>query len=78
MGARRDLRHHPAEGRVLIGLGEHDVGQDPAAPDSGPLDDRRGGLIAGRLDAEHHHRAIPIRALAPVFDGLFASSGLYS
>ena len=32
MGARRDLRHHAAEGGVLVDLRQHHVGQDPAAP----------------------------------------------
>ena len=30
MGARRDLRHHAAERRVVGGLRMHDIGQDPA------------------------------------------------
>ena len=55
MGAGGDLRHHATESGMLVDLGEHDVGQDPAAPRVGPLDHRRRGLVAGRLDAEHEH-----------------------
>src|SRR5262249_18576726 len=62
MGARRDLRHHPAEGGVLVDLGEHDVGQNPAGPLRGPLHHRRGGLVAGRFDAEHNHPGSDPRA----------------
>ena len=32
MRARGDFRHHPAEGRVLVGLRQHDIGQNLAAP----------------------------------------------
>ena len=32
MRARGDLRHDAAEGRVIVGLAEHDVGEDRAAP----------------------------------------------
>ena len=31
MGARGDLRHHAAKGRVLVDLRQHDIGQDLAA-----------------------------------------------
>ncbi len=55
MGARRDLRHHAAEGRVLVDLRQHDIGQNLARPGLEPLDHRRRGLVAGRLDAEHNH-----------------------
>ena len=53
MGARRDLRNHAAERRMLLDLRQHHVGQDGSAPVRGALDDRRRGFIAGRLDAEH-------------------------
>jgi hypothetical protein len=59
MGAGGDFRHHAAEGSMLADLREHDVGQDLAAPLVRPLDHRRRGLVAGRLDAEHHHRVHP-------------------
>ena len=55
MGARRDLRHHAAERRMLLDLRQHHVGEDGAAPVRVPLDHRRRGFIAGRLDAEHDH-----------------------
>ncbi len=55
MGARRDLRHHAAEGRVVGDLREHDVRQDLAAPVRTPFHHRRRGLVAGRLDAEDDH-----------------------
>ena len=55
MGARGDLRHHAAEGGVRVDLREHHVGADDARPGVGPLDHRRRGLVAGRLDAEHNH-----------------------
>ena len=58
MGAGGDFRHHAAEGRMLADLRQHDVGQNLAGPVLGPLDHRGGGLVAGRLDAEHHHRSI--------------------
>ena len=56
VGARGDLRHHAAERRVLLDLRQHDVGADAAGPGHRPLDHRRRGLVAGRLDAEHDHR----------------------
>ena len=55
MRARRDLRHDAAEGGVLVDLREHDVGHDPPRPLREPLDHRRRGLVASRLDAEHEH-----------------------
>ena len=62
MGAGGDLRHHAAEGGVLVDLRQDDIGQDPAAAGLRPLDHRRRGLVAGRLDAEHDHR----RSINPV------------
>ena len=54
MGARGDLRHHPAIGRVLVDLRCHQVGQHPAV-----VGYHRGrGLIAAGLDSEHDHRPI--------------------
>ena len=55
MGARCDFRHHAAEGRVLVGLRQHDIRQDAAAPVRIARDHRRRGLVAGRFDAEHDH-----------------------
>jgi hypothetical protein len=49
---RRHLRHDAAEARVQLGLRRDDV--RPHAP---VLDDRRGGLVARRLDPEDHPRA---------------------
>ena len=45
-----------AERRVFLHLGQHDIRQNPAGPGLRPLDHGRGGLVAGRLDAEHKHR----------------------
>ena len=56
MGAGGDLRHHAAEVGVFADLRQHDIGQDLAAAVGGALDHRRGGLVAGRFDAEHDHR----------------------
>ncbi len=77
MGARRDLRHHAAEFGVLADLRQHDVGQNPPLAVLGPLDQGRGGLVAGRLDAEDDHLYIirlptSARGLAP--EGLMAQS----
>jgi hypothetical protein len=55
MGARRDLRHHAAERRMLLDLRQHHIGKDGAAAILAPFDQRRRGLVAGRLDAEHDH-----------------------
>ena len=57
MGARGDLRHDAAELGVKRKLRAHRVGEDDAlavrlAPDQGG-----GGLVAARLDAEHHEVA---------------------
>src|SRR5262249_42594739 len=43
------------EGGVLVDLGEHDVRQNPPASLGGALDHPRGGLVAGRFDAQHKH-----------------------
>ena len=51
MGACGDFRHHAAERRMLVDLGQHHIGQNRALRLAGPLDQGRGGLIAGRLDA---------------------------
>ena len=53
MGARRDLRHHAAEGRMLLDLAEHDVGQDLRLGAVAQFDHARRGLVATRLDAEN-------------------------
>ena len=55
MRARGDLRHHAAIGLVL-GLREHDVGEDCASPVLVAAHHRGGGLVAGRLDAENEHK----------------------
>ena len=55
MGARRYLRHHAAERRVLADLRQHHVGKDPAAAVLQSFNDRRRGLVARRLDAEDDH-----------------------
>ena len=47
---RRDLGHDAAEARVQLGLRRDDVRDDLAVVG----DDRRGGLVAARLDAEDH------------------------
>ena len=65
MGARGDLRHHPAEGGVCLDLREHHVGADDARPGVRPLHHCRRGLIAGRLDAEHEHRGLHLRRGTP-------------
>ena len=53
MGARGDLRHHPAIDRMQIELRAHHVRQDLAAPVG--LEPHHGGcgLVAARLDAEN-------------------------
>jgi hydroxymethylbilane synthase len=51
---------------VLVDLGENDVRQNPPASLAGALDHRRGGLVAGRFDAEHNHPGSDPRA-APGF-----------
>ena len=63
MGARRDLRHHAAIGCVLVGLRQHDVGEDLAAPVRAAPHDRRRGLVAGRLDAEDEHLFVQTGAI---------------
>ena len=72
MGARGDLRHHAAIGRVLVGLRQHDVGEDLAAPVVARADHRGGGLVAGRLDAEDEHLLIPRRSVRMALRGLRA------
>ena len=56
MGARRDLRYHAAERRMIRGLRVHDVGQDAGAAKGLTLDHGGRGFIAGRLDPQHQHR----------------------
>jgi hypothetical protein len=55
MGARRDLRHHAAEGGMLLGLRTHDIGQNAARPVAQALDHGGCGFIAGGLDSQHQH-----------------------
>ena len=57
MRARGDLRHHAAEGGMLVDLREHDIGQDLARPLVGPFDHGGRGLVACRLDSEYKHGA---------------------
>jgi hypothetical protein len=68
MGARRDLRHHAAEARVLLGLRADDVGQDPPRPVGLALDHGCGGLVAGGLDPQHQVRLafIQFETLDPI------------
>ena len=51
MAARGDFRHHPAEGAVLVELGQHEIGEN--APVVGHQSGRR--LVATRLDSQHDH-----------------------
>ena len=55
MGARRDLRHHAAEGGVFLGLRADDIGQNPPRPVTQALDHAGCGFIAGGLDAQYQH-----------------------
>jgi hypothetical protein len=76
MGAGGDLRHHAAEGCMLAGLREHDVGQDFPALLADALDHRGRGLVTGGFDAKHDHPSILTRVsarhtaylLSPPFD----------
>lgn len=52
VGPGRDLRDDPAETGVLVHAGGDDVGEQPAA-----THDARPGLVARRLDPEHHRRS---------------------
>lgn len=53
MGACRNLRYDAAIGRVILELGEHDIGQDMAAALPVARDDGGGCLVTGGLDAEN-------------------------
>ncbi len=55
VGARRDLRHHAAEGGVLLGLRVDDIGQNAPRPVALALDHAGCGFIAGGLDAQYQH-----------------------
>jgi len=61
MGARRDLRHHPAEGRVRRDLAHHFVSQNLARPVGLEPHHRRGRLVARRLDAQNPHTLDSLR-----------------
>ena len=61
MGARGDLRHHAAEGGMLLGLRAHDIGQDPPRPVALALDHGGCGFIAGGLDSQHQHWRVVIQ-----------------
>ena len=64
MGARRDLRHDPAERQMIGDLRKDDVGENPAAAVGAPFDHRRRRLVAARLDAEDDHAGRPSRRAA--------------
>ena len=51
-----DLRHHAAEGPMLLPLRAHDVGQDAARAVRLAQHDGRGRLVAARLQPEHEAR----------------------
>ncbi len=53
MGARGDLRHHPAIGTMLVELGAHEIGEDALVAGIGHH--RRRRLVAARLDTENNH-----------------------
>ncbi len=60
MGTGCNFRHHATERGMFVGLRQHDVRQNPPSPVLIAFDDRGGGLVAGRFDAQHDHRlAIP-------------------
>jgi len=59
MGARGDLRHHPAEGLVLLELRQDHVRADRAVAALVAFDHGRRRLVASRLDSEYKHRKIP-------------------
>ncbi len=56
MGARRDLRHHPAIGPMLRHLAEHHIGKDLARPRRNPAHDGGRGLVATRFQAKNNQR----------------------
>ena len=58
MGAGGDFGNHAAESGVFVDLAEDDIGQNRAAAVLGTFHDRRGGLVAGRLDAEDDHSGL--------------------
>ena len=55
MGARRDLRHHPAIGRVLGDLAHDLVRENFARSTRLQLDDGGGGFVAGGFNPENAH-----------------------
>src|SRR5690606_20116489 len=59
MGPRRQLRHHPAKGSMLVELGAHYVGTYRAAARLIPHDHRRGGFVAAGLDAQNDGLRLP-------------------
>src|SRR5262249_12259251 len=56
VGARCNLRHYPAKSSVLADLRQHNIGQNSAAAILQSFNDRGGGLVARRLDAEDDHQ----------------------
>ena len=52
MGARRDLRHDAAIGRMIVDLRQDDIGQDAALAVGVAAHHRGRGLVAGGFDAE--------------------------
>ena len=53
MGARRDLRHDAAIGRMIARLRQHDIGEDLALAVRVAAHHGRRGLVAGGFDAEN-------------------------
>jgi hypothetical protein len=58
MGARRDLRHDAAIGRMRGDLAHHFVGQDFAGAVRAQAHHRRRRLVAGGFDSEYAHRPL--------------------
>jgi hypothetical protein len=62
MRAGGDLGHDAAIRRMAFDLGADDVGADGARI----VDDRRGGLVAARFDAEDDHAPpVPLSSVSP-------------
>ena len=70
MGARGDLRHDAAEGRVVGDLAHDFVRQDFAAALLPKPHHAGSGFIAGRLDAQNAHCTLSPHTLSKVPDGL--------
>ena len=59
VGAGGEFGHHAPIGGMLLELRTHDIGKDRAAARRVPFDDRRGRLVAARLDTQNPHAACP-------------------